>query len=56
MRYALAYKNEQDKAVCEVFPDWPSLFKRFDSMDSMHKTVYEIVEGPNEPIGNSSEV
>jgi hypothetical protein len=56
MGYALAYKNDADKAVCEIFENWHTMFKRFEQLDSMHKTVYEIVQGPNEPTGNSSEV
>lgn len=48
MKYALGYRNDKDDLICELFVDWPSMFKRLESMDSIHKTVYEIVKGEDE--------
>lgn len=47
VKYVIGYV-EDSKRVCEIFPDWPSAFKRFAEMDTLSKTVYTVKEN-NEP-------
>lgn len=50
-KYALAYR-EDDENVCEIFEDWAYMMIRFKELNSISKTVYKIVPGPDN--GNSN--
>jgi hypothetical protein len=50
MKYSIGYRNAKGDLVCELFPDWPSAFKRLEGLEHLSKTVFEIVQGEDEPI------
>jgi hypothetical protein len=50
MKYAIGYRNTKGDLVCELFPDWPSMFKRLERLETVSKTVFEVVQGENGPI------